>query len=111
MRSLAVQLATVAIVLSGALTHSAVAQEGDARAALLDTLAKAQACRTEFGGEWDAIVSDALFNLEGFLVDEDPTIPKVDLDVILAEALADGKEMPVTEDLRAHCRQVMASGS
>lgn len=110
MRNLAAKLATAGIVLAGALTHSVAAQEGNPRTALQETLVKAVACNTEFGSSWEPIVNDALFNLESLLIEEDPTIPKVDLDVILAELLAEGKAMPATDELKEHCRNVMAAG-
>lgn len=111
MRHLTARLGIAGIALSCALPHTAWAQEGDARAALEATLVNAVACKAEFGADWDPIVNDALSNLETFLTEEDPDIAKVDLDVILAELLADGKELPMTDALKDHCRTVMASGS
>lgn len=104
------QLAVAALAISGALTQIAVAQDADTGATLREILVKAEACKTEFGADWEPIVNDAMDNLVDFMTEENPDASKVDLDVALMEAVADGKELPVTEELRAYCKTVMASG-
>lgn len=111
MRNLAAKLMIACVSLSFVQTQAASAQDVDSRAALEQTFVKAQACRNAFGSDWDPIVADGLSNLEIFLIEDDPTIPKVELDVILGELFAEGDAMPITDELRDHCRQVMASGS
>lgn len=88
----------------------ASALQPDAEAALQKTLVKAVACRNAYGAEWEPIVNDALANLEAYLLENEPDMAKVDLDVILAERLDDGKKLPVTDELRSYCRRVMSSG-
>jgi len=110
LRSFPAHLAAACVALTSVLPHAAFAQEPDARATLEDTLAKAKACQIAFGEAWDPIVEDGLFNLESYLIEQDPTIPKVELDVILAEVLADGEALPATDELREHCNNVMAYG-
>lgn len=111
MRRIGLQLVVAVAAASGALSQMAVAQDADIKATLQQTLATAEACRIEFGADWEPIVNEGMTNLENFLIEEDEGIPKVDLDVALMDALADGKEMKMTDELREHCRNVMAYGS
>lgn len=110
MTRIGLQLAVAALAVSAALTQVAVAQEADTGATLREILVKAEACKIEFGADWEPIVNDAMTNLEDFMTEDNPDTSKVDLDVALTEALADGKELPVTEELRSYCNTVIASG-
>lgn len=111
MTRIGIQLAVAALAVSGALTQVAVAQEADTGAGLREVLAKAEACKIEFGADWEPIVNDAMDNLVAFMTEQADGASKVDLDVALMDAMADGKALPVTEELRTYCKTVMASGS
>jgi len=93
-----------------ALTPMASAQTRDTTAMLQESVAKAVACRGEFGNDWDQVVREALDSLESHLLEQDPDMSKVDLDVVYTEALEGGKTMPMTQELRAYCQQAMAAG-
>lgn len=97
-------------LLALALTPIASAQTRDATAMLQESVAKAVACRGEFGDDWDQVVRDALDTLESHLLEQDPDMSKVDMDVIYTEALEGGKTMKMTPALRAYCEQAMAAG-
>ncbi|MEG2579019.1 MAG: hypothetical protein RSA54_14940 [Glutamicibacter sp.] len=92
------------------LSPVASAQTRDATAMLQESVSKAVACRGEFGDDWDQVVRDALDTLEAHLLEQDPDMSKVDLDVAYTEALEGGKTMKMTPALRAYCEQAMAAG-